>query len=43
MNDKLKFLTLTHIVRNVTYQILQMLLAVTCSVLRHAWYLVNRL
>ena len=35
-HNELIFLTLIHRVFNVTYHILEMVLAVTCSVLRHA-------
>jgi len=43
MHSKLIFLTLTHMVCNVSYHMLDMALEVTCSVLKHAWYLMNRL
>jgi len=42
-HNELIFLTLIHRVFNVTYHILEMVLAVTCSVLRHAWCPGNRL
>jgi len=36
MHSKLIFLTLTHMVCNVSYHMLDMALEVTCSVLKHA-------
>jgi len=43
MDSELICITVTHIIYNTTYHMLEMVLALTCSVLRHAWYLVNRL
>ena len=43
MDSELMCLTVTHTIRNITYHMLEIVLALTYSVLRHAWYHANRL